>query len=77
MLINLTIIMILISIYSISNTIKTILRIQELQNSINQELKYVIESVNKRTTLILEMVHKHVEDEEKIYNLLSNFGEDE
>ena len=77
MLTTITIIIILLILFSFNCTIKTILRVQELQHDINKDLRDNIETLDKRTTQIIEIVNKYLENENEIYELISNFGKEE
>ena len=77
MLTNITIIMILVILFSMTQTIKTILRVQELQHDINKDLRDNIEKLDKRTAEIIKIVNKYLENENEIYELISNFGKEE
>ena len=77
MLTTITIIMILVILFSMTQTIKTILRVQELQHDINKDLRDNIEKLDKRTAEIIKIVNKYLENENEIYELISNFGKEE
>ena len=77
MLTTITIIMILVILFDMTQTIKTILRVQELQHDINKDLRDNIETLDKRTTQIINIIGKHVKEETEIYELISNFGKEE
>lgn len=77
MLTTITIIIILLILFSITQTIKTILRVQEHQYNINKDLRENIEKLDRRTTQIINMINKHVKEETEIYELISNFGKEE
>ena len=77
MLTTITIIMILLILFSMTQTIKTILRVQELQHDINKDLRDNIETLDKRTTQIINIINKHVKEETEMYELISNFGKEE
>ena len=77
MLTTITIIMILVILFSITQTIKTMLRVQEHQYNINKDLRENIEKLDKRTTQIIQIIGKHVKEETEIYELISNFGKEE
>lgn len=77
MLTTITIIIILLILFSITQTIKTMLRVQEHQYNINKDLRENIEKLEKRTTQIINIIGKHVKEETEIYELISNFGKEE
>lgn len=77
MLTTITIIMILVILFSMTQTIKTMLRVQEHQYNINKDLRENIEKLDKRTTQIIQIIGKHVKEETEIYELISNFGKEE
>lgn len=77
MLTTITIIMILVILFSMTQTIKTILRVQEHQYNINKDLRENIEKLDKRTAEIIKIVNKYLENENEIYELISNFGKEE
>ena len=77
MLTTITIIIILVILFSITQTIKTMLRVQEHQYNINKDLRENIEKLDKRTTQIIQIIGKHVKEETEIYELISNFGKEE
>lgn len=77
MLTTITIIIILLILFSITQTIKTMLRVQEYQYNINKDLRENIEKLDKRTAEIIKIVNKYLENENEIYELISNFGKEE
>lgn len=77
MLTTITIIIILLILFSMTQTIKTMLRVQEHQYNINKDLRENIEKLDKRTTQIIQIIGKHVKEETEIYELISNFGKEE
>lgn len=77
MLTTITIIIILLILFSFNCTIKTMLRVQEHQYNINKDLRDNIEKLDKRTTQIINIISKHVKEETEIYELISNFGKEE
>jgi thioredoxin-related protein len=77
MLTTVTIIIILLILFSFNCTIKTMLEVQEHQYNINKDLKKNIEILDKRTAQIIDIIGKHVKEETEIYELISNFSKEE
>lgn len=77
MLTTITIIMILVVLFSMTQTIKTILRVQELQHDINKDLRNNIEVLDKRTVQTIEIINKYLKEENEIFEMISNFGKEE
>lgn len=70
-------VIILFILYSMNSTMKNILAVQERQNNINRELKQRIENRDNFMCKVQEELKNHIKEEDKIYELISNFGKEE
>ena len=70
-------IIILFILYSMNLTMKHILAVQESQNNINRELKQRIENRDDFMCKVDKLLREHMEEEDKIFKLISNFGKEE
>ena len=77
MLTTITIIIILLILFSFNCTIRTMLRVQENQHNINKELKERIENRDDFMCKVDKLLREHMEEEDKIFKLISNFGKEE
>lgn len=77
MLTIITIIIILLILFDITQTIKTMLKVQENQHNINKELKERIENRDDFMCKVDKLLREHMEEEDKIFKLISNFGKEE
>ena len=52
------------------------LKVQEKQHNINKELKERIENRDDFMCKVDKLLREHMEEEDKIYELISNFGKE-
>lgn len=77
MLTAITIIIILTILFSMNQTIRTLIRICDTQDAINRELKQRIENRDNFMCKVQEELNKHIKEETEIYELIRNFGKGE
>ena len=77
MLQTITITIILIIIYSMQQTVRSMLRTLETQDRINRELKEQIQNRDDFMCGVQETLNKHIKEENEIYELIRNFGKEE